>query len=404
VIIAPRQTGVWAQSFGLSVLLHGSLVAYFLTPLMTFASLQPAPPEPMAVTLSVMDIAPETLDPATQDPAPEALPQPEALSPTAPEDIAPVTPTEPEALAPVEPDTAAALVAEPLTPVAPTAPEIIAPVATTQINPLLPDEDTLAALAPLGSGEVIGANTATAMPDPIAPVQSLPDPVVPDLVAADPVPTPTPPAEGTAGTPGQVDEFILRIRGQLALPCLVATPRRNPAGEVTLEMLAANESDIVTFADDLLLGVSPAPQKQSVLVDPRQCAALNFVREGARYPAYPLALGLETDKVVSGGRLKGSLRNAAGRYVTLVLIDDNGVVQDLGGYLTFSGDTVNFDVPVTRAGAVRDTQQLLLAVATPGRPPELESMNGRLAQDFFAALRKSVARDAPLAMMPFRLQ
>jgi hypothetical protein len=47
---------------------------------------------------------------------------------------------------------------------------------------------------------------------------------------------------------------------------------------------------------------------------------------------------------------------------------------------------------------------LLLAVATPGRPPELASMNGQLAQDFFAALRKSVARDAPLAMMPFRLQ
>jgi hypothetical protein len=400
MIVAARQTGIWAQSFGMSVLLHGSLVVYFLTPLLGFASLQPAPPEPMAVTLSVMDIAPETLDPATQDPAPETLPQPETLPPSVPEDIAPVA-AEPETLAPVDPLAASALVAEPLTPVAPAAPEVIAPVATTQISPLLPDEDTLAALAPLGSGEVIGASSAIATPDPIAPVQSLPDPVVADPA---PIATPTPPAEGTSGTPGQVDEFILRIRGQLALPCLVATPRRNPAGEVTLEMLAANEADIVSFANDLLQGVSPVPQKQSVLVDARQCAALNFVREGTRYPAYPLALGLETDKVASGGRLKGSLRNAAGRYVTLVLIDDNGVVQDLGGYLTFSGDTVNFDVPVTRAGAVRDTQQLLLAVATPGRPPELESMNGQLAQDFFAALRKSVARDAPLAMMPFRLQ
>lgn len=393
-----RQTGMWAQSFGLSILLHGALFAYFLTPLLDFASFQPAAPEPMAVTLSVLDLAPETLDVAVTEPVAEPLPQPEVLPPTAPEDIAPVTAAEPETLAAVPPLAPDALVAEPVAPVAPTAPEVIAPVATTEISPLLPDEDTLAALAPLGSAEVIGASSI-AQPAPIAPVQSVPPP--------EPVvetPTPPPLAEGTPGTPGQVDRFILRIRGQLALPCLVATPRRNPAGEVTLEMLAANEADILTFADELLAGVSPTPARAAVLVDPRQCAALNFVREGARYPAYPLALGLESDNLVSGGRLKGSLRNAAGRYVTLVLIDDNGVVQDLGGYLTFSGDTINFDVPVSRAGAVRDTQQLLLAVATPGRPPELESMNGQLAQDFFAALRKSVARDAPLAMMPFRLQ
>lgn len=393
-----RQTGMWAQSFGLSLLLHGALFLYFLTPLLDFASFQPAAPEPMAVTLSVLDLAPETLDVAVTEPVAEPLPQPEVLPPTAPEDIAPVTAAEPETLAAVEPLAPDALVAEPVAPVAPAAPEVIAPVATTEISPLLPDEDTLAALAPLGSAEVIGASSI-AQPAPIAPVQSVPPP--------EPVvetPTPPPPAEGTPGTPGQVDQFILRIRGQLALPCLVATPRRNPAGEVTLEMLAANEADILTFADELLAGVSPTPTRAAVLVDPRQCAALNFVREGARYPAYPLALGLESDNLVSGGRLKGSLRNAAGRYVTLVLIDDNGVVQDLGGYLTFSGDTINFDVPVSRAGAVRDTQQLLLAVATPGRPPELESMNGQLAQDFFAALRKSVARDAPLAMMPFRLQ
>jgi hypothetical protein len=373
-----RQTGLWAQSFGLSILLHGTVFLYFLTPLLDFARFQPAPPEPMAVTLSIMDVPPDVVEPTAEEPIEEALPEPEIIPETAPEELAPVIAEEPEALAPVTPDE----------------PQVISPVAA-EISPLVPDEDTLAALAPLGSSEVIGASSVVVQPEPVAPVEPMPEPVVE---------VPATPAEGTPGTPGQVDEFILRIRGQLALPCLVATPRRSAEGTVTLEMLAANEADILTFADDLLAGVSPAPDRKPVLVDARQCAALNFVREGARYPAYPLALGLDSDTLVSGGRLKGSLRNAAGRYVTLVLIDDNGVVQDLGGYLTFSGDTVNFDVPVRRDGPARDTQQLLLAVATPGRPPELESMNGQLAADFFAALRQSVARDAPLAMMPFRLQ
>jgi hypothetical protein len=377
---AGRQTGLWVQSFGLSVLLHGTVFAYFLTPLLDFSRFQPAPAEPMAVTLSIMDLPPEVVEPTAQEPIEEALPEPEVIPEAEPEQLAAVVAEEPEVLAQVAPEE----------------PEVLSPVAT-EISPLLPDEDTLAALAPLGGSEVIGALAEVA--EPVTPVQNVPEPA-PEPVTE----TPAAPAEGAPGRPGQVDEFILRIRGQLALPCLVATPRRNAEGAVTMEMLAANEADILNFADDLLAGVSPAPERRPVLVDPRQCAALNFVREGTRYPAYPLALGLESDRLVSGGRLKGSLRNAAGRYVTLVLIDDNGVVQDLGGYLTFSGDTVSFDVPVRRDGPSRDTQQLLLAIATPGRPPELESMNGQLAQDFFAALRPSVARDAPLAMVPFTLQ
>jgi hypothetical protein len=407
---AGRQAGLWVQSFGLSVLLHGTVFAYFLTPLLDFSRFQPAPAEPMAVTLSIMDLPPEVVEPTVQEPIEEALPEPEVIPEAEPEELAALVAEESEALAPVvaeEPETLAPVVPEDpeaSAQVVPEEPEVLSPVAT-EISPLLPDEDTLAALAPLGASEVIGALAEVA--EPVAPVQNVPEPVSEPVVEPAPEPvteTPAAPTEGALGTPGQVDEFIRRIRGQLALPCLVATPRRNAEGAVTMEMLAANEADILNFADDLLAGVSPAPERRPVLVDPRQCAALNFVREGTRYPAYPLALGLESDRLVSGGRLKGSLRNAAGRYVTLVLIDDNGVVQDLGGYLTFSGDTVSFDVPVRRDGPSRDTQQLLLAIATPGRPPELESMNGQLAQDFFAALRRSVARDAPLAMMPFSLQ
>jgi hypothetical protein len=201
-----------------------------------------------------------------------------------------------------------------------------------------------------------------------------------------------------------VDEFILRIRGQLALPCLVATPRRDADGAVALEFMAANEADILTFSKDLLADVADPLPSQNVLVDPRQCSALNFVREGARYPTFPLAIAVQSAEVASGDRLVGVLQGAGGRYVSMIVIDDNGVVQDLTAYLTFSGDTVRFDIPMSRFGPARDTQQLLMAMATSARPAALDTHNGYPAAEFFPILRQGVDRNAPLAMIPYRLQ
>jgi hypothetical protein len=168
--------------------------------------------------------------------------------------------------------------------------------------------------------------------------------------------------------------------------------------------MAANEADILTFSKDLLADVATPPPARNVLVDPRQCAALNFVREGSRYPTFPLAIAVQSEAVTSGDRLVGALQGAQGRYVSMIVIDDNGVVQDLSAYLSFSGDTVTFDVPVSRFGPARDTQQLLMAMATSARPVAMDTHNGFLAAEFFPALRETVDRNTPLAMIPFRLQ
>jgi hypothetical protein len=79
-------------------------------------------------------------------------------------------------------------------------------------------------------------------------------------------------------------------------------------------------------------------------------------------------------------------------------------VQDLTAYLSFSGDTVRFDIPMSRFGPARDTQQLLMAMATSARPVALDTHNGFLAAEFFPVLRESVDRNTPLAMISFRLQ
>ena len=416
-----REGGLWVQSFGISVAAHAALGGLLLAPAIDLFSLTRQTVAPSAVTLSVMEITPEAIAAAIDNPPTAAAAEP-ALTESAPEELAAV---EPEALPEVPPEPEATPAIEPIDPVAEQVPEVIAAVDPSQISPVNPEGDGGVGIAPVGALDAVGAAPVVIMPvvpdaapeqiaalapvaQSVAAVQSLPAVVLPPANAPDAPPPVSVAAlqdpEVTQGAPGEVDEFILRIRGQLALPCIVATPRRDGAGDVMLEFLAANEGDVTAFATDLLAGVTDPPPQRNFLVDPRQCPALNFIREGSRYPTFPLAIAVEGDTVASGGRLVGALQGAQGRFVTLIVVDDNGVVQDLAPYLSFSGDTVRFDVPMTRFGPARDTQALLMAVATAGRPSALDTHAGLLAADFFPALRQSVDRNAPLAMIPFTLR
>lgn len=423
-----RDSGLWVQSFGLSVMAHAALGGVLLAPAIDLFSLTRQSVEPAAVTLSVMEITPEAIAAAIDNPPPaeqaaaEEIPQEPIAEPVpGPEELAAL---EPEPIPEVKPEPEPELAPEPVDPVEELVPEAIAAVDPSQISPVNPEGNGDAGIAPVGAvnsvsaAPVIAPVTAEAVPEQlaalalvaerVAAVTSLPPIVLPQAGAPDAPPSVSVAAlqdpEVAQGTPGEVDAFILRIRGQLALPCIVATPRRDTAGDVTLEFLAANEGDVTAFATDLLAGLTDPPPQRNILVDPRQCPALNFIREGARYPTFPLAIAVEADTIESGGRLVGALQGAQGRFVTLIVVDDNGVVQDLAPYLSFSGDTVRFDVPMTRAGPARDTQALLMAVATAGRPTALDTHAGFLAEDFFPALRETVDRNAPLAMIPFTLR
>jgi hypothetical protein len=393
-----RDGAAWAQSFGLSLICHGAAVAYFLFPLLDMIRWGADIPEPMAVTLSVMEIAPEVIEPAAEDPV---TPPDDAVTE---EHEFPV----PEELAAVVPDPEDAPEIEPVDPITAQEPEPIAAVEATTLSPIRPEGEGGGTIAPVGIAAVQPVSPLetgiTTPPEAIVPTVAAPETVAAvQSVPAAPAPVPQDP-DVTQGPPSAVDEFILRIRGQLSLPCLVATPRRDPAGEISLDFMAANEADILTFSKELLADVTTPPPARNVLVDPRQCAALNFVREGARYPTFPLAIAVQTDAVTSGDRLVGALQGAQGRYVSMIVIDDNGVVQDLSAFLSFSGDTVSFDIPMSRFGPARDTQQLLMAMATAARPVAMDTHNGFLAAEFFPVLRETVDRNTPLAMIPFRLQ
>lgn len=208
-------------------------------------------------------------------------------------------------------------------------------------------------------------------------------------------PPPDPPAQqNVAETDPRLVELFQRIQTNLTDPCLLALPALAEDGQIHLNLLASDDAAIPALLRDLTQGLETEVTGQAVLLDPRQCAGLAFARRDPRYPVFPLAVQLQSQDVAAGDSLRGTVTGGTGRYVTLLMVDDNGATHDLRRFLINSGGRISFDVPVARDGQARDTHQLVLAVATPSRPATISREAGALAEDFFDELAREIGPDA----------
>ncbi len=303
---------------------------------------------------------------------------------------------------------------DPVTPVAP-----LSPVVEAIASPLAP---TLSPVLPATSGPITpetvtvlsSANTTTPTTTQTLVVQ----PVAPVATAGLAAVSSAPPAAVAAPTPARVaapapvpneqdlaiGTLLTRLRAADVPGCFVSLPRRDGTDGVGLELAAAREADFVSFANSVLTASDANLRQTRTLLDPRQCAALNYVQRNQDYPATRLALRLDAANIASGERLTGVLRGTAGKYVALLLVDNNGVVQDLQRFMASSGNLVRFDVPVTRDGPQRDTAQLLLAVAAQTPLTQILDRDGQLAENVFADLSGAAAGSAALAVTTFEVR
>ena len=359
---------------------------------------------------------------AALEPEESAAPEPVEPEAVEPEPIEPEPEPEPEELAALEPETPEAL--EPVVATAPEAePESIEPVAPVALDepdagPLIPETITalpspqaLTPVAPIGTAGLIttpvpsAAETVNRVPlqaETIQPAAAT-GTVVAALGRRPEVATPKPKAAAPAPSAQDlaIGDLLRRIQTAVTDPCLLALPRRDGEDGVGLALIASSDASMARFSETVLTEADADIRQTRVLVDDRQCSALSYVRQNKDYPATQLGLRLDSAEVPTGGNLTGVLRGTAGRYVTLLLVDNNGVVQDLQRFMSFSGNFARFDIPVTRAGNARDTKQVLLAIATRRPSTVIRDRSGRLAQDVFAGLGGEVATQAAIAVTTF---
>jgi hypothetical protein len=143
------------------------------------------------------------------------------------------------------------------------------------------------------------------------------------------------------------------------------------------------------------------------VADP-QCLALSFARGAKRYPGFSLMIDLDEAEVASGTALSGSVLNAGGRELHLLLVDDEGRVQSLDNLLA-AGDGTDrpFSTPLTLTGGPVATKQILIAIATDDPLAVLAAPVDEPANAYFKRLGQEIAAtgaDVDLAVEGFSVR
>ena len=119
------------------------------------------------------------------------------------------------------------------------------------------------------------------------------------------------------------------------------------------------------------------------LVTPQQCPAITFLNrlrvDGGRSPR----ISLGSVKLQPGEKLVGSIENFANRVVELLLISDNGLVQNMSYLLKPGTDALSFAIDIPRSDEASGTSQLVMAVATPRVLDSLRQPAPTPADQFF---------------------
>jgi hypothetical protein len=420
-----------------------------------------APQTPAETLPETAEVIEDTPDPEPAPEVTEAVPvpetQPETLAEVAPEPDAPeqdVAQTEtplpetpvPETPVPAQPDPDDLLVddlnpiddtilsplAEGGAAVADLAPEVSDPAVVLpdpvapepELTPEVQEEDFAALVVPEDAPEQV-IPEETPVPDAQAETPDTAALPLPETPAPEPERTAEPEAQAEAGQPADpapdqatpaprpapianptpaalaVGQLLRTIRATPAPDCALALPRRSGDSGVGVSFIGADEAALDNYAQRVLAGQSEPPAQSRERIDPRQCAALDVVRAAASYPANRIGLALDTTQLSSGDALRGRIIGAGGLFITVLLIDDNGVVQDLSRFIELDGDTPVLDAPVSRSGETRSTRQILLVLGTRDVPLDLSDRIGDLADSVFAPLDRALLRDAVFGLATF---
>ena len=256
-----------------------------------------------------------------------------------------------------------------------------APVETALLSPA----SSADALAPPPDAPAIEAEPLPPSPGGEGAVQQTAD------RPADPVPAPTSPqdaaAEARRALQVRIASVVDYLVGYEGGNCFVAFPELNSKGELRISAFAADTA----IGSDLGARLSSTvgfdvPVATSAISEP-QCSALRFTQlVGDARARRPIRIVLDRTDVANGEPLSGRILGGSGEPIHLLIVDDEGAVQNVDRYVRQGENGITFDPPVFLTGGAVATVQLLVAVASREELDTIVRLKKTEADGFFSML------------------
>jgi hypothetical protein len=141
------------------------------------------------------------------------------------------------------------------------------------------------------------------------------------------------------------------------------------------------------FAQAFAQALGRAPEIDWRPLTDAQCAGISFTRLVLGDSAPTVRIALERKELDLGHELAGRVTGSRLEFVTLLVVDDSGVVHNVLDHLTPEGADLAFAIPVQPVDDGTDKVQLVMAVGASRPLPLLASSTPVHSDDFFPALR-----------------
>lgn len=165
--------------------------------------------------------------------------------------------------------------------------------------------------------------------------------------------------------------------------CFLAVPREIQRDGATVTGFAPKADDLASFERQFISATEAGLTLDRQMISPGQCAALELV--GAMSPEVGggLAVQIVEAEIGDGDDLVADITNVRLPYLNLVLVDDDGMAQDVSGFVLPVSGRLQFRAPLHLRANGRGRTQLLIALSSERDIDMLEFEGQRPAASVF---------------------
>jgi hypothetical protein len=172
---------------------------------------------------------------------------------------------------------------------------------------------------------------------------------------------------------------------------MLATVAGEGAEAVRIDGFAGQPAEIARLGEEIDRSTGIPVETRAHPVSSAQCSALSFAsRLGGVAPT--LSLQPERTTIHSSELLNGRIRNFGKTMLYLLVVDDDGKVEEVTNLFEETDGGIGFSAPMTLTDGPVGTVQLLMAIGSDQPLATIADRDGEPADIYFAALANEIAQ------------